>query len=73
VQRFAALFESLDTTNSTNAKIDAMLEYFQSATPADAAWAVYVLMGRRVKRSVGQSLLHGWLIEESAGGARGSP
>jgi DNA ligase-1 len=65
VQRFAALFESLDTTHSTNAKIEAMVEYFQAAPPADAAWAVYVLMGRRVKRSVGQSLLHTWLVEES--------
>ena len=65
MQRFAALFESLDTTNSTNAKIDAMVEYFKRAPPADCAWAVYVLMGRRVKRSVGQSLLHTWLIEES--------
>ncbi len=65
MQRFAALFESLDTTNSTNAKIDAMVEYFQRAPPADCAWAVYVLMGRRVKRSVGQALLHSWLIEES--------
>ena len=65
MQRFAALFESLDTTNSTNAKIDAMVEYFQRAPPADCAWAVYVLMGRRVKRSVGQSLMHAWLIEES--------
>jgi DNA ligase-1 len=65
VQRFAALFDSLDTTNSTSAKIDAMAQYFRRAPPADAAWAVYVLMGRRAKRSVGQSLLHAWLIEES--------
>jgi DNA ligase 1 len=65
VQRFAALFESLDTTNSTSAKIDAMAEYFRSTPPADAAWAVYALMGRRAKRAVGQSLLHSWLIEES--------
>jgi len=65
VQRFAALFDSLDTTGSTRAKIDAMVQYFQRAPPADAAWAVYVLMGRRAKRSVGHSLLHAWLIEES--------
>ncbi len=65
MQRFAALFESLDTTNATGAKVEAMAEYFRSAPAADAAWAVYVLMGRRVKRSVGQSLLHAWLIEEA--------
>ena len=66
MQRFAALFESLDTTSSTSAKIGAMVQYFQRAPAADAAWAVYVLMGRRAKRSVGRSLLHAWLIEESA-------
>jgi len=65
VQRFAALFERLDTTNATSAKVEAMAEYFRSAPPADAAWAVYVLMGRRVKRSVGHALLHAWLIEEA--------
>jgi DNA ligase 1 len=65
VQRFAALFESLDTTTSTTAKVEAMAEYFRAAPPADAAWATYVLMGRRVKRSVGPALLHAWLIEEA--------
>jgi DNA ligase-1 len=65
VQRFAALFERLDTTTATGAKVEAMAEYFRSAPPDDAAWAVYVLMGRRVKRSVGHSLLHAWLIEEA--------
>ncbi len=65
MQRFAALFESLDTTNATSAKVEAMAEYFRGAPAADAAWAVYVLMGRRVKRSVGHALLHTWLIEEA--------
>jgi DNA ligase-1 len=60
------LYEELDTTNSTRAKVEAMARYFSSAPAADAAWAVYVLMGRRVKRSVGQSLLHAWLVEEAA-------
>lgn len=65
MQRFAALFEVLDTTNSTRAKVDAMVDYFRAATAADGAWATYVLMGRRIKRSVGPALLHEWLIEES--------
>ena len=66
MQRFAALFESLDTTTSTSAKIDAMVDYFRDATPADAAWATYVLMGRRLKRSIGAALLREWLVEEAA-------
>jgi DNA ligase-1 len=65
VRRFAELFESLDTTTSTRAKIDAMSAYFRLTAPADAAWAVYVLIGRRLKRSVGPKLLRAWLHEEA--------
>src|ERR1700753_988247 len=65
MHRFATLFESLDTTTSTRAKVDAMVTYFTTAPASDAAWAVYVLMGRRVKRSVGAALLQEWLREEA--------
>jgi DNA ligase 1 len=65
VRRFAALFESLDTTTSTLAKIDALRAYFDGAAPADAAWAVYVMIGRRPKRSVGPALLRSWLLQEA--------
>jgi DNA ligase 1 len=65
VRRFAELFESLDTTTSTRAKVEALREYFGKADPVDAVWAVYVLIGRRVKRAVGPSLLRTWLLEEA--------
>jgi DNA ligase-1 len=65
MQRFAELFESLDTTTSTTAKVDALIAYFRAAPPEDAAWVVYVLIGRRPKRSVGAALLRRWLVEES--------
>lgn len=65
MRRFAELFESLDTTTSTRAKIESMTAYFKAAPPADAAWAVYVLIGRRLKRSVGPKLLRTWLKEEA--------
>ena len=65
MRRFADLFESLDTTTSTHAKMEAMSAYFRLAGPADAAWAVYVLIGRRLKRSVGPALLRAWLLEEA--------
>ena len=65
MRRFAELFESLDTTTSTLAKVDAMRAYFEAAPAADAAWAVYVLIGRRAKRSVGRALLRRWLSEEA--------
>ena len=65
MRRFAALFEALDTTTSTLAKVEAMRSYFEAADPADAAWAVYVMIGRRAKRSVGRALLRAWLSEEA--------
>jgi DNA ligase-1 len=65
VRRFAALFDALDTTTSTNAKVDAMLDYFQGVSASDAAWAMYILIGRRLKRVVGPSLLREWLKEEA--------
>jgi len=65
MHRFAALFEALDTTTSTAAKVEAMSAYFARATPSDAAWATYILIGRRAKRSVGPALLRKWLLEES--------
>lgn len=65
MRRFAALFETLDTTTSTSAKVEAMRAYFETAAPADAAWAVYIMMGRREKRVVGPALMRAWLSEEA--------
>jgi DNA ligase-1 len=49
---FAALYEAIDQTTSTNAKVAALAAYFRDAPPADAAWAIYFLTGRRLKRVV---------------------
>jgi DNA ligase 1 len=65
MQDFAELFEILDTTSATNLKVAHMRRYFKTATPADAAWATYLLSGRRLKRFIGTALLRHWLIEES--------
>jgi DNA ligase-1 len=65
VRDFAELYDEIDTTTSTNLKVAAMVAYFRSAPPADAAWAAYILSGRRLKRFIGPSLLRKWLIEAS--------
>ncbi len=65
MKAFARLYQSLDQTTSTNAKVAAMQEYFADAAPEDAAWAVYFLSGRRIKRLIGAALLRTWLVEES--------
>jgi len=75
VKRFATLYDAIDSTTSTNAKVAAMVAYFAEAPPADAAWAVFFLTGRRLKRLVSYVAirdwtlaatgLDGWLLEES--------
>ena len=66
MRAFSELYEELDTTTSTNLKVAAMVRYFNSATPADAAWATYILSGHRLKRFIGHALLRRWLVEASA-------
>ncbi len=58
--RFAALYDAIDRTTSTNAKVAALAAYFRDAPPADAAWAVFFLTGRRLKRLVPWPLLRQW-------------
>jgi len=60
--RFARLFDAIDSTTSTNAKVAAMARYFAEAPPADAAWAVFFLTGRRLKRLVPYAAIHDWTM-----------
>ncbi|MEE4301190.1 MAG: ATP-dependent DNA ligase [Pseudomonadales bacterium] len=64
MRAFTALYERLDATTSTNAKIAAMADYFAAAGPADAGWAVFFLSGRRLKRLIGAAELRGWIREQ---------
>jgi DNA ligase-1 len=50
LKAFARLYEDLDRTTSTNAKVAAMAAYFRSAPPGDAAWALFFLTQRKIKR-----------------------
>ena len=57
MKAFAALYESLDRTTSTNAKVAAMAAYFSTVPPADAAWALFFLSGRKIKRLIPSRVL----------------
>jgi DNA ligase-1 len=65
VKEFAALYAAIDATTSTTEKIGALMEYFSSAPPDDAAWAVYFLSGRRPKRLIGSRKLAAWAGEDA--------
>jgi DNA ligase-1 len=65
VRAFAELYDALDTTTSTNARVQALVDYLRAVGPPDGAWAVYFLSGRRLKRFIGPALLGRWLVEAS--------
>ena len=62
MRRFAQLYDAIDRTTSTKAKVEAMATYFASAPPVDAAWAVYFLTGRRLKRLVSYIAIRDWTL-----------
>lgn len=59
----------------TSDKVEALRSYFKEAAPADAAWAAYVLSGRKFTRAISSRLLRElaaevsgtpqWLFDES--------
>jgi ATP-dependent DNA ligase len=57
MEAFARLYAELDRTTSTRAKTEALERYLRAATPADAAWAVYVLAGGRPRQIVANDVL----------------
>ncbi len=63
MKQFANLYAALDETNKTNQKVVALVDYFSSAPPADAAWAVYFLSGRRPRRAMSSRQLAGWAMD----------
>ncbi|MCA1826041.1 MAG: ATP-dependent DNA ligase [Myxococcales bacterium] len=65
MRRFAQLYDALDATTSTNAKVAAMQAYFADAPPADSAWGLFFLTGRRLKRLIAPRLLAVWGCERA--------
>jgi DNA ligase-1 len=65
VKAFTALYTALDETTRTSVKVRAMRDYFASAPPADAAWAIYFLSGRKPRQVVPTRKLRAWAVEEA--------
>jgi DNA ligase-1 len=63
MRAFADLYATLDETTKTNAKVEALVRYFAAAPPADAAWALYFLSGRKPRQVVPTKKLRAWAIE----------
>jgi DNA ligase-1 len=65
MQLFTRLFNELDTTTRTAEKVQALERYFAAAPPRDAAWALFFLIGRKIKRVINSRLLRDWLAAEA--------
>jgi DNA ligase-1 len=74
VRRFAQLFNELDSSTATTAKVGALKRYFAQAADVDAAWAVYFLAGGKPRQVVPTGVMRAlacrragiaeWLFEE---------
>jgi DNA ligase-1 len=65
MQKFCDLYWKLDGTTKTLEKVDALEAYFSAADPEDAIWAIYFLVGQRIKRLVSTKLLRKWAVESA--------
>ena len=66
MKKFARLYREIDQTTKTNAKIRALVDFFNYAEDADKVWAIALFSHRRPKRTVTTTLLREWSAE--AGG-----
>jgi DNA ligase-1 len=57
MKRFTQLFQAIDATTSTNAKVEALRHYFAEEAPANAVWALYLLLNKTRRRLVTSRVL----------------
>jgi DNA ligase-1 len=65
MKQFAKLIKTLDGTNKTNVKVQALSQYFKEASDQDKVWTIAILSHRRPPRPVNTTLLRTWAAELS--------
>ena len=65
MERFSKLISQIEMTNKTNAKIQALVDYFNTAPPKDKLWVIAIFSGKRPKRPVKSSDLKQWCFQVS--------
>lgn len=63
MKHFADLINALESTNKTNAKIDAIVDYLERAPDEDKVWFIALFTGKRPKRNVNTNLMKDWALE----------
>ncbi len=60
MDQFANLYTTLDGTTRTSVKVAALKAYFQEVNADDALWALWLLSGNTLRRSVTSTQLKDW-------------
>ncbi|MBT8319340.1 MAG: ATP-dependent DNA ligase, partial [Gramella sp.] len=63
MKAFADLIKTLDSTNKTTLKVEALTEYFKKAPEKDKVWTIAILSHRRPPRPVNTTLMREWASE----------
>ncbi|GAA4165856.1 ATP-dependent DNA ligase [Chryseobacterium ginsenosidimutans] len=63
MKHFADLINVLESTNKTNAKIDAIIDYLERAPDEDKVWFIALFTGKRPKRNVNTNYMKEWALE----------
>jgi DNA ligase-1 len=66
MDRFAELCAALEAARGARTKLTALKGYFRTAPPADAAWAVSILLGLDRRRPVSSGQLRAWAAEAAS-------
>ena len=65
MRKFAELFDALDSTTKTNAKVEALTTYFQETNQEDLLFSIALLIGLKPKRAFKTTHLREWCSELS--------
>ena len=60
---FSNLISAIEITNKTNAKIEALVNYFKAAPDKDKLWLIALFTGKRPLRPVKSTLMKEWCME----------
>ncbi|MEO7532003.1 MAG: ATP-dependent DNA ligase, partial [Sediminibacterium sp.] len=63
MKQFAELVNTLGTSTKTNDKLEALSNYFATASEQDKVWVIAIFSGRRPKRTVNSTQLQTWCAE----------
>ena len=65
MKQFAHLIATIDHSNKTNVKVNALADYFQVADNDDKVWTIAILSHRRPPRPVNSTQIREWAAEQA--------